>query len=715
MAAAKTLFLVFLWQFLSKTQQQMEVHKCEKCGKEAKGVAEYAATFATYKLNGEYVFCKTCKDCNPEANVTCFTCHDDAKTIEEASVKFAESFKQAVAKEGKSFRKDSMECVKCVKQREKEQQEEEQRQREAKLEEERRKREADEKRLKELGLVSYEDMDYKFIFTDAVVDKFILDHITSDPFPSGSSNASSVEEFASFGHLSDVVPVPDEAPAETQAQVLNGAEASNKPSSTVSNRDALRAVENSDNSPAFTSHGVMVFWAHVAEDLLNLAHDKPGHRNVFMRKTVTNEHGDALELYTLNRKGVLEARTVVEGYLANQPFNKAIFAAIKSGIVRYWSNHKAKISVAGEGSDALKAALAACDKQMSQWLRSASEEICRNTHWMKNVLLRYGRLYADEEREKKAQSSSVLRRKSAGAIGQTATAKQLKGSASDARGYESDPVVDYSDSDHDRHERRRRRRTIAKDEGKSAKRERSPSARKSGGGGASSGKPPRKKAELAESETPGQRKSLRKDADQQDVIDVDDEHGVYISDNYDFVDDEHSGQSKGKRERSRSLSLVVKKESGGKKTRGSGNKGSAKRASSPVTVNKKLNFTEEKIAGFVQKLTEYVEDHPDEPFSTIVEEKPELIAENGPLAACSFRQVGLFYFDLDTGLGVGLTRELAEKYRKEKSFDKNAPLTLSVYKKKKGLAVIVDVIKEGKLFGLVEEAVKHEGLTPYFA
>jgi hypothetical protein len=70
----------------------------------------------------------------------------------------------------------------------------------------------------------------------------------------------------------------------------------------------------------------MVFFAHVAEDLLNLAHDKPGRRNVFMRKTLSSAYGDALELYKLNRAGVLEPRTVVDGFLANQPFNKAIFS-----------------------------------------------------------------------------------------------------------------------------------------------------------------------------------------------------------------------------------------------------------------------------------------------------------------------------------------------------------------------------------------------------
>lgn len=78
--------------------------------------------------------------------------------------------------------------------------------------------------------------------------------------------------------------------------------------------------------------------------------------------------------------------------------------------------------------------------------------------------------------------------------------------------------------------------------------------------------------------------------------------------------------------------------------------------------------------------------------------------------------MGLFYFDIDSGLGVGLSRELADKYRKQKSFDKNGAFALSVFKKKKGLAVIVDVLPEdAKLFGLVEEAVKREGLTPYFA
>jgi hypothetical protein len=74
----------------------MEARKCEKCNKEAKSIAEFAAMFATYKLNGDYVLCKR-KDCNLDVNVTCFTCHDEAKSMEEADVKFGESFKQAVA------------------------------------------------------------------------------------------------------------------------------------------------------------------------------------------------------------------------------------------------------------------------------------------------------------------------------------------------------------------------------------------------------------------------------------------------------------------------------------------------------------------------------------------------------------------------------------------------------------------------------------------
>jgi hypothetical protein len=76
--------------------------------------------------------------------------------------------------------------------------------------------------------------------------------------------------------------------------------------------------------------------------------------------------------------------------------------------------------------------------------------------------------------------------------------------------------------------------------------------------------------------------------------------------------------------------------SGGKRKPKGSDKKKEKRATSPTSANKKLNYTEEKIAAFVEKFTDYVEDHPDEPFRVIVEEKPDLIAENGPLAARSF-------------------------------------------------------------------------------
>lgn len=118
----------------------------------------------------------------------------------------------------------------------------------------------------------------------------------------------------------------------------------------------------------------------------------------------------------------------------------------------------------------------------------------------------------------------------------------------------------------------------------------------------------------------------------------------------------------------------------------------------------------DEVARYEKELLDYINSDEGISFGELVKQRPELLKSS--LEARSFREVGLLYFMLDTGLGISLATQYrgnGKKYNRATS-----PLALSLYKKKYGLHLLADNITSGDLFGAVQELITSGAVKPFF-
>lgn len=87
---------------------------------EGSSVSGGAVLFSAFMFHGALRLCQRCRGCNPPVKASCKSCEEEAKTEEEADLKFGEEFSKAFRVDDHQ-RKFKLTCVACHHRQEEEQ------------------------------------------------------------------------------------------------------------------------------------------------------------------------------------------------------------------------------------------------------------------------------------------------------------------------------------------------------------------------------------------------------------------------------------------------------------------------------------------------------------------------------------------------------------------------------------------------------------------